>query len=48
MGLVVKDDGRRISDALCSKIEPLLPAHKPKSHPFGCHRPPRGLRIGRP
>lgn len=39
MGLVVKDDGWRLSDALWSKIEPLLPVHQPRRHPLGCHRP---------
>jgi transposase len=39
MGLTVKDDGWRLSDAWWSKIEPLLPAHKPRRHPLGCHRP---------
>lgn len=38
MGLTVKDDGWRLSDAWWSKIEPLLPKHKPP-HPLGCHRP---------
>ena len=37
MGLVVKDDGWRIPDALWKQIEPLLPARK--EHPLGCHRP---------
>lgn len=37
MGLVVKDDGWRVSDALWKQIEPLLPS--PKEHPLGCHRP---------
>jgi transposase len=37
MGLVVKDDGWRITDQLWSKIEPLLPP-RPK-HPLGCHNP---------
>lgn len=31
------DDGFRLSDALWSRMEPLLPA--PKAHPLGCHRP---------
>lgn len=39
MGLMVKDDGWRLSDAWWSKIEPLLPVHKPPRHPLGCHRP---------
>ena len=38
MGLVAKDDGWRIPDALWSKIEPLLPVHR-SEHPLGCHRP---------
>ena len=37
MGLVVKDDGWRIPDALWKQMKPLLPP--PKSHPLGCHRP---------
>src|SRR5262245_54763543 len=37
MGLVVKDDGWRITDQLWRKIEPLLPA-RPK-HPLGFHNP---------
>lgn len=37
MGLIVKDDGWRIPDALWKQMEPLLPP--PKSHPLGCHRP---------
>lgn len=37
MGLVVKDDGWRITDQLWRKIEALLPA-RPK-HPLGCHNP---------
>lgn len=37
MGLVCKDDGWRLPDALWTKMEPLLPARKP--HPLGCHRP---------
>lgn len=37
MGLVVKDDGWRIPDALWAQIEPLLPPGKP--HPLGCHNP---------
>lgn len=38
MGLVLKDDGWRIPDALWSRMEPLLPPGKP--HPLGCHNPP--------
>lgn len=38
MGLIAKDDGWRIPDALWEKIEPLLPA--PKPHPLGCHKAP--------
>jgi len=37
MGLVTKDDGWRIPDALWEKMEPLLPPGK--SHPLGCHNP---------
>ena len=37
MGLIVKDDGWRIHDALWQKVEPLLPPRKP--HPLGCHNP---------
>ena len=37
MGLVVKDDGWRIPDALWKQIEPLLPPRK--QHPYGGHRP---------
>lgn len=37
MGLVVKDDGWRVSDALWKEMEPLLPPGKP--HPLGCHNP---------
>ena len=37
MGLVTKDDGWRIPDALWEKMEPLLPPRKP--HPLGCHNP---------
>ena len=37
MGLVMKDDGWRIPDALWQRIEPLLPARPP--HPLGCHNP---------
>jgi transposase len=37
MGLVMRDDGWRIPDALWSKVEPLLPAGK--EHPLGCHNP---------
>lgn len=37
MGLVVKDDGWRLPDALWAEIEPLLPPGKP--HPLGCHNP---------
>jgi len=37
MGLVVKDDHWRISDALWEKMRPLIP--KPVDrHPLGCHR----------
>lgn len=37
MGLVVEDDGWRMTDALWDRMEPLLPARK--SHPLGCHNP---------
>ena len=37
MGLVERDDGWRIPDALWSQLEPLLPRRKP--HPLGCHNP---------
>lgn len=37
MGLAIKDDGLRLSDALWARIEPLLPRRKP--HPLGCHNP---------
>ncbi|WP_373190940.1 transposase, partial [Halomonas sp.] len=37
MGLISKDDGWRMPDALWAQIEPLLPPGKP--HPLGCHRP---------
>ncbi len=37
MGLAIKDDGWRLSDALWARIEPLLPRRKP--HPLGCHNP---------
>ena len=37
MGLAVKDDGRRIPDALWDQIEPLLPPRP--VHPLGCHNP---------
>src|SRR3989339_1326919 len=37
MGLVAKDDGWRIPDALWEQMEPLLPP-KPK-HPLNCHNP---------
>ena len=37
MGLVVKDDGWRIPDAVWKEMEPLIPL--PKKHPLGCHRP---------
>lgn len=38
MGLVTKSDGWRLSDEVWVKMEPLLPVHKPKPHPLGCHR----------
>jgi transposase len=37
MGMVTKDDGWRISDALWERMEVLLPPRK--AHPLGCHRP---------
>ncbi len=37
MGLVSKDDGWRIPDALWERIEPLLPPRP--EHPLGCHNP---------
>lgn len=37
MGMITRNDGWRISDALWKQMEPLLP--KPKKHPLGCHRP---------
>lgn len=38
MGLITKDDGWRIPDALWEKMKPLLPIPTPKPHPLGCHR----------
>lgn len=37
MGLVLKDDGWRIPDALWERIDPLLPPRP--GHPLGCHNP---------
>ena len=37
MGLVSKDDGWRLSEALWQRMAPLLPPGKP--HPLGCHNP---------
>lgn len=37
MGLVERDDGWRIPDALWWQIEALIPSGKP--HPLGCHNP---------
>lgn len=37
MGLAIKGDGWRLSDALWARMEPLLPPRKP--HPLGCHNP---------
>jgi transposase len=37
MGLAIKDDGWRLSEALWARMEPLLPPRKP--HPLGCHNP---------
>lgn len=38
MGLITKDDGWRMPDALWEQIEPLLSIPKIR-HPLGCHRP---------
>lgn len=38
MGLITKDDGWRIPEVLWDKMTPLLPPHRPKPHPLGCHR----------
>lgn len=38
MGMITKDDGWRISDALWEKMNPLIPP-PPKKHPLGCHNP---------
>lgn len=43
MGLVTKDDGWRVSDALWQRMAPLLPPRKP--HPLGCHNPPTPDRV---
>src|SRR5438045_805670 len=37
MGLVSRDDGWRIPDAVWQRMEPLLPPRP--SHPLGCHNP---------
>ena len=37
MGLVSKNDGWHISEALWERMEPLLPPRK--RHPLGCHNP---------
>jgi putative transposase len=37
MGLVSKNDGWYISEALLQRMEPLLPPRK--HHPLGCHNP---------
>lgn len=37
MGLVSKNDGWHINEALWQRMEPLLPPRKP--HPLGCHNP---------
>jgi transposase len=37
MGIALKDDGWRLSDALWARMAPLLPLRKP--HPLGCHNP---------
>ena len=36
MGMIRRDDGWRIPDALWAQMEVLLPPRKP--HPLGCHR----------
>lgn len=38
MGLVNKDDGWRVPDALWERLQPLLPVPN-DHHPLGCHRP---------
>jgi len=37
VGLLVRDDHRRIPDDVWRKMEPLIPPGKP--HPLGCHNP---------
>lgn len=37
MGMLNKDDGWRLPDAMWAQLEPLLPPRK--SHPLGCHNP---------
>ena len=37
MGLVKRDDGWRLPDALWARMQPLLPVPK-DTHPLGCHR----------
>jgi transposase len=37
VGLVNRDDGWRVPDAVWERIEPLLPERP--SHPLGCHNP---------
>src|SRR2546421_5104525 len=37
MGLVTRDDGWRIPDAIWARMEPLLPPRP--AHPLGCHNP---------
>jgi transposase len=37
MGMLDKDDGWRLPDAIWEQMEPLLPPRKP--HPLGCHNP---------
>jgi hypothetical protein len=37
MGMLNKDDGWRLPDAIWEQMEPLLPLRKP--HPLGCHNP---------
>jgi putative transposase len=37
VGLVNRDDGWRVPDAVWERIEPLLPERPP--HPLGCHNP---------
>jgi transposase len=34
----MKDDGWRIPTVLWEKMSVLIPRHRPKNHPLGCHR----------